>query len=450
MNMKKIQLLSIVLMLTGLASAQTYPVDTIKYMGSLDKYINLVFLGDGYLDSEMDVFAEDARNATEKFFSISPWKYYENYFNVFMIKTPSEERGATHTSDSPVNNFYGTTYGYNNIDRLLYPKSLTATRKVLTDNFPQYDVVVMIVNDEKYGGAGSTALMTFSKATQSIEIFYHEVGHGFANLADEYWLDGYQSERPNMTQVSDRESVKWKNWVGSEDIDVYPFPENDSWYRPHQACRMQYLYRDYCAVCRQAIVEAIHKHVNPIDSYEPDEKELRIGNNSDMTFKLNLIKPNPNTLEVTWMLNGETLDNQQDTISINDSILAEGNNELVAMVEDTTSLIRIDNHATIHSHSVHWQLQRDESSNVNLLQSVRTDFVIYPVPFESQLKVSCSNANHPMQVVLADLMGTTVVKSQTNKEGVCILSTNHLANGVYVLSIYDNGKLTYSRKVTKK
>ena len=448
--MKKIQLLSIVFMLTGLASAQTYPVDTIKYMGSLDKYINLVFLGDGYLESEMDVFAEDARNATEKFFMITPWMYYENYFNVFMIKTPSQESGATHTSDSPVNNFYGTTYGYNNIDRLLYPKSLTATRKVLTDNFPQHDVVVMIVNDEKYGGAGSTALMTFSKATQSIEIFYHEVGHGFANLADEYWLDGYQSERPNMTQVSDRESVKWKNWVGSEDIDVYPFPENDSWYRPHQHCRMQYLYRDYCAVCRQAIVEAIHKHVNPIDSYEPIDDSLLIENNSEMTFKLNLIKPNPNTLEVTWMMNGEKLDNQEDSVSIDYSMLTEGFNELVATVEDTTSLVRVDDHATIHSHSIRWQLQRDESSKVDLLQSVRADFVIYPVPFESQLKVSCSNANHPMRVVLADLMGTTVAKSQTNKEGVCMLSTNHLANGVYVLSIYDNGKLTYSRKVTKE
>ena len=189
------------LLLPLLASAQKYPVDTIKYMGSLDNYVNLVFLGDGYRESEMNTFVQDVRSATNAFFQITPWKNYKDYINVFLIKTPSQVSGAGLTPSSAVNNFYGTTFGYGGIDRLLYPRSLTKARQVLSNNFPKHNIVVMVVNSTKYGGAGGE-IMTYSKASQALEIFFHEVGHGFANLADEYWAEGYQAEKPNMTRTS--------------------------------------------------------------------------------------------------------------------------------------------------------------------------------------------------------------------------------------------------------
>ena len=447
--MKKFYLLSVMLLLPLLASAQKYPVDTIKYMGSLDNYVNLVFLGDGYRESEMNTFVQDVRSATNAFFQITPWKNYKDYINVFLIKTPSQVSGAGLTPSSAVNNFYGTTFGYGGIDRLLYPKSLTKVRQVLSNNFPKHNIVVMVVNSTKYGGAGGE-IMTYSKASQALEIFFHEVGHGFANLADEYWAEGYQGEKPNMTRTSSTQSVKWKNWCGTESVSVYPYPENRSWYRPHQNCKMQYLGREFCAVCRQAIIESIHKIVNPINSYQPSNRYSVTVGSSRMDFRLDLIKPNPNTLEVTWKLNGSVIGTGQDAVSLTSNSLTGRNDELVASVEDKTSYLRVDNHSSVHAYSVRWQLQRGEVSGIDV-QSVRTDYVIDPVPFSTQLKVTCSTVdNRPMRVILSDLAGAVVAKGKTDKDGICMLNTASLTNGVYLLSVYDKGKVTYSRKITKK
>ena len=167
-----------------------------------------------------------------------------------------------------------------------------------------------------------------------------------------------------------------------------------------------------------------------------------------MRFKLDLIKPDPNTLEVTCTLNGKVIGTNQDSVIIHSKSLMKEEYELIATVEDKTNNLRVDDHSTIHAHSVRWLFGITSGVDV---QSVREDYLITLMPFSIKVEVTCSNAkNRQMIVVLSDLSGKVVVEEQTNKEGYCFLSTSTLTNGIYILSVYDKGKLVYSRKFTKE
>src|SRR5690606_39421629 len=71
-------------------------VETIKMSGEDDKRINLIILSEGYQAYELTQFRIDAINFTNAMFNESPFKEYANYFNVHIIKVPSNQSGADH------------------------------------------------------------------------------------------------------------------------------------------------------------------------------------------------------------------------------------------------------------------------------------------------------------------------------------------------------------------
>ena len=83
-----------------------------------------------------------------------------------------------------------------------------------------YDYVIVLVNTERYGGGGVYNDYTIFTADdeRSENILMHEFGHGFANLADEYFGNvayeaffppGVEPHTPNITALLDPNRVKW-------------------------------------------------------------------------------------------------------------------------------------------------------------------------------------------------------------------------------------------------
>src|SRR5688500_7722886 len=112
------------------SAAQVFDVDTIRYNGDISKFFNLVIMGDGYTNSELDDFFTDAQTFTNDFFSVVPFLHYQSYCNVFAIKVPSNESGASHPGTafdvtepvfpvSVVDNYFGSTFDQYGIHRLL-------------------------------------------------------------------------------------------------------------------------------------------------------------------------------------------------------------------------------------------------------------------------------------------------------------------------------------------
>jgi len=215
------------------ASAQAFKIDTIVYKGDPARFVNLVFLGDGFQTAELRTYLENVRDLNNYVFSISPFAEYKNFFNVFAISVPSPESAnhpGTATDESTSNNqpvlsvniAFNSTFDYAAIHRLLVPQNFAAINDVLNNNLPFYDQVFMLVNSTYYGGSGSPNLATSSLNISSFDVLVHEIGHAFGNLADEYYAgDIFAGEAANMTQESNPALVKWKDWIGVDGIGVY-------------------------------------------------------------------------------------------------------------------------------------------------------------------------------------------------------------------------------------
>ena len=463
--MKKILSILIFGLFAHLASAQIFDVDTIQYTGSIDNRINLVILGDGYQSSEQSKFLNDANKFSNAFFSEVPYAVYQNYFNVFVIKVPSNESGASHPRTGPdnhdfpdlqpllvVDNYFGSTFDFNDIHRLLIPVNTSAITNVLASNFPSYDQVIILVNSPYYGGSGGD-FAALSTHEQSNELALHELGHSFADLADEYYAGDYWAkEKINMTQVRDPKTVKWKNWMFYNGIGIYRHccgGNSSIWFRPHEDCKMFSLYGQFCSVCIEGIIEKIHSFVSPIDSFFPLNEEI-LNLSNPTIFSLNLNKPNPNTLNIEWSLNGNIINSNVETVFIDPENLVPGSNQIQAIIEDRTTLLRIGNHETVHIYSVLWTIDSGTLSIVDISEE-HLNFEIFPNPTMDILNIKLNKKIEEKLIINIFNITGQELTTNTLYKGTDTISLNltSFSSGIYIIKFQFGNGLVLSRKIIK-
>ncbi len=467
------QLLFIILFFSFyVVSAQVFEVEAIKISGSKEKRINLVILSEGYKAIEFPNFITDATNFTTYMFSQSPFLEYANYFNVYAIKIPSNESGADHPKTAldegsysvplnTVDTYLNATYDAFGTHRLLYygidgttaASSAIKINTVLATNFPLYDQALILVNSSYYGGTGGEFPMA-SNGSSASEIIIHELGHSFANLKDEYYPgDVLAAEAINMTQETNPTLVKWKNWINSNGIGIYPYATSGiaaTWNRPHQNCKMRYLGVPFCSVCKEGIVEKIHSIISPIDSYTPISNSIT-SPTFPLDFQLNLIHPNPNTLGNTWTLNSTTFATNVDAVSILETDLNSGINNLTAVIIDTTPLLRVDNHETIHAYTVSWTIDnsalgvQDISSEINQIT-----ISVYPNPSNDIINVKVdSTLGTDLIVDIVSIDGKHVKSVKLSSTTISQIDLSTLSQGIYIAKFYSNMVLIASKKLVK-
>jgi hypothetical protein len=445
----------IVLALPIYLYSQTFDVVTILDNGASDKRINFVYLGDGYTTSEQTDFVNDAQNTVNEQFNTSPYKEYKNFFNAYAIKVISNESGVDHPTIAGNPNcnsvpkmskdtYFDSTFDYAGIHRLLVPVAYSKIYSVLADNTPFYDQANIIVNTPYYGGSGGYFAAASTHASSN-QIMIHEIGHSFVDLADEYWAGStYASKSANMTQESNTAEVRWKNWVGSEGIDVYPYgntaPQN-TWFRPHQNCIMRFLGEPLCAVCREATIDRIYTLQPPIESFLPNDNDVSYGG-TDLNFSVDLILPDPNTLEIEWLFDGESFATDVTNVVITNAEITEESHELTVKVEDTTTLSRTYTFAEGYVFTVSWNIT-DNSSGVSE-NSIKTFiFKIYPNPVQDQLSLNytASNITDSFEINLVDLQGKVIHNQDFNPmDGThqLLIDIRDVSSGIYVLNIKTN------------
>ena len=447
--------------------AQSFKVDTIFFSGKSEKFINIVILPDGYQESELAKFKTDAEAFVNVFFTVQPFDRYSNYFNVFIVNVPSNESGADHPGTATdvtepahevqsVDNYFGSTFDYFDIHRLLVPLEEGKIFSVLANNVPLYDQAIILANTPYYGGSGGT-FATASLHSQSIEVTIHELGHSFAGLSDEYYAgDFYAGENVNMTKETDPEKVRWKNWIGTNEVGIYQHccsGNSAQWYRPHQSCKMRMLGAPFCSVCQQAIVERIHRLVSPVNHYYPESLDL-VNENETMDFNVDLINPQPNTLHSIWELNGEITGVTGEEFSLNGSELLPGLNFLAVYVEDTSELIRVDGHDQIHLSSVVWSIDNNELSTDKIQASpYNISIKLYPNPISDVLNITIESdlpKGRKFTIELYDITGKKLKHfSATNNDNTSI-NLDEFASGTYGVNVYDGKLKVGSKKIIIK
>lgn len=292
--------------LSASAQATTYEVENILNSGPVENRINLVILGDGYTAQQQSKLSADTEMLVDSLFSHPPFAEYQGLFNIKLVKVISQQDGARNGSyGDDRNTALGAYFNCMNIDRLLCVND----QKVLSlaaKHSPEYDHIVVVVNDPKYGGAGGR-IATTSIATNALDILPHELGHTMSQLADEYEdpYPGYPGcglrdcPEPNVSRSVDREQIKWAHHIHW--TTPLPTPKNGqhsgvgafegaryqalNHYRPTEnACLMRTLGKHFCPVCAEAMARAFWNRVDLVDERSPLQTSLSIEQCEDLNL----------------------------------------------------------------------------------------------------------------------------------------------------------------------
>ena len=185
--------------------------------------IDLVIVGDGFIDTSMESGGEyetRAKEAMEHFFSEEPYKTFRNRYNVYTVKAVSKNEKVNGKSETVFNCEFGDGTFIQGNDSKVFKYALKVPSISSTRNI----TIITILNSPKYAGTcymytddSSIAYCPFvsSNDEEFRQIIVHECGgHGFGKLLDEY---AYEGTIPS----EDIEGFKWQKSIGwGANVDI--------------------------------------------------------------------------------------------------------------------------------------------------------------------------------------------------------------------------------------
>lgn len=291
----------------GFISGTTKVVDH----GPASSRWNLVILGDGYQNTEINKYHDDVKAFIDLLYQTKPFDEVWCGINIYRVDVVSTDSGAddpgscgdgtTGSGATRATYFDSTFCGDGNARRLLTCNNALAL-STSSGQVPQVNVTAVIVNDPQYGGSGGS-ILTFSTNASSTEIGIHELGHTAFGFADEYEYylgcstgetghnnySGGEPTQPNITKDTNRATIKWKGLIAATtnlpttqnadctkcDSQGSPVPAGTvgafegagyfhcGCFRPEFNCRMRLLGVPFCAVCQKVIKDTLTPYIVP-------------------------------------------------------------------------------------------------------------------------------------------------------------------------------------------
>lgn len=197
---------------------------TIFENGPASEKVDLLILGDGYSEAEIEKFHADAKRMVDALFAEEPFRKRKKDFNVRAIDLPTARSGIhqPRTSDNRRTRI-GTQYNIFDSERYVLTENNRALRDVASA--APYEFIEILVNERQYGGGGifNDQATASVDSGQSLYVFIHEFGHHFAGLGDEYYTSEVSYEtgaaehpepwEPNITAMHDPQKLKWRDLV---------------------------------------------------------------------------------------------------------------------------------------------------------------------------------------------------------------------------------------------
>lgn len=333
-------------------------IDTMLYSGPKDNRINWVIQNRGNSFADKEAFTSAYENDLLKAFDNTdpaaqvPYAQYRNFFNLYTSWWPDALDDNT-----------GWTWDILNQtrDAFFLPWSNDRTGWVTW------------FSSTAGGGGGGAGLEREKRVGNGkmfgmgYETFLHEFGHTMPGLLDEYssdasWSGGQCWETGNTSGQLSRNEIPWRNWIDEDTPIPTPYTADylnkygafegamTNYFNCHRptarSCFMgaggfgEDYGLDLCSVCKQRVICYIYKYVDVIENTFPAEPEISIDGEETITFSVDVVKPEPNTQTTAWILNGKTIAENTETVTL--TFEACESYELKYTVLDENYLIRYD------------------------------------------------------------------------------------------------------------
>jgi hypothetical protein len=344
-------------MKSQMAAPAIAPVN-IQKTGKPENRIDIVFLAEGYTAAQKASFIATVRRVVANWKLLFPWSQYFRLLNIYAVPLISSDAGVDRPGINK-NTALDAVYGCFQIPRLIcidYDKAFAAA----ADSVPQFDFAIAVVNDPEYGGSGGP-VSVFSIHADAQQIFFHEFGHTFASLADEYDSPNpnpppfTEKLYPNVTKIKNRNSVKWKQWILAETPVPTPSTLTDvigifqgaffhpaKYARPKADCLMRTLGATFDSVCAEAHLLKAYQHISFIDIPTPAATNVAISRNGSQLFK---VKPVPIPIvrfQFEWFVDGKKQTNTAANFSLPGNQLAPGSHQVMVQITDKTPHVKTD------------------------------------------------------------------------------------------------------------
>lgn len=254
--------------------------------------VDVVFVGDGYTAAQQNDFHADVRSKWAQISAVEPYAAYRSLFNVWSVDAVSNQSGVSGDPSKGVvkDTALDSYFWCDGTERLLCVD--TGKVESYAAKAPEADLVIVLSNSAKYGGAGYTIssgvgydgiATASSDHPDSDQVAVHETGHSVGDLADEYvyatngTYTGAEPREPNATKLSaaqlTTQKQKWYRWIGRTSPDggtvgaykgsrYYPKGLN----RPTENSIMRTLGRKYSLPGREAMIAGFYRHASVLST----------------------------------------------------------------------------------------------------------------------------------------------------------------------------------------
>jgi hypothetical protein len=261
---------------------------------------NIAVLGDGFASADQTKYNDKVKELLiDGVFGNDYFYEDKSAFNIYRVNLISKESGVSQrvydekgTPDDYRDDTIVSTTMKDTALKYIYSGSWahcwlegstetgTLANNALDKWVPDYDLVVILLNENGDGGCGGGGWQVVTSGV-GWSVLAHEFGHGTGNLADEYCTTQVYTKsepsRVNITTNTNRSTLKWKKfvnsttsiptgvgncadynqgskpagWHDSHDAGLFEGggTYNSGMYRPAIDCRMRGNSPPYCPVC---------------------------------------------------------------------------------------------------------------------------------------------------------------------------------------------------------
>lgn len=219
--------------------------------GPSDRCLDLVLVADGFPPEDEERFGRQVRSIVTEILATEPLGQLRGLLNVHAVG-PGDDRGPL-------------TTGFGGDDGRLLLVDQEAALEVAHAHVPGADVVLVVVDTERYGGSGGSVAATTCHP-RAAALAVHELGHAAFDLADEYGRTGRHPGpapgRVNVTLDPDPARAPWADLLGVDGVGCHEGGDGYAAgvYRPTPTCRMRSLAAPFCAVCAREIRRVLLTH----------------------------------------------------------------------------------------------------------------------------------------------------------------------------------------------